>query len=141
MQSAQTFDKANREFARLRSELVEFEKRIKNLRESIHSAEWEFLTHNCESPTSHEDRLAARIGEEVFSRLAVAEKGASRERTRYVREGEAAKYIGVSVSALRSWRTKRSKNGPPYTRLGRMVLYPVDELDGHMRARTVPSRD
>ena len=60
---------------------------------------------------------------------------------RYVREGEAAKYIGVSVSTLRSWRTKRSKNGPPYTRLGRLVTYRIAELDGHMKARTVPQRN
>jgi len=139
MQPVETFEKAKSEVSLLRSELVEFEKRIKDLRELLHRTELEFLCQRSQSPVLQEDRLVARIAD-VFSRLADA-KDSSRERTRYVREGEAAKYIGVTVSTLRSWRTKRSKNSPPYTRLGRMVMYPVAELDGHMRARIVSPRD
>jgi predicted DNA-binding transcriptional regulator AlpA len=109
------------------------------LRELLHRTEFEFLCQGSQSPVVPEERLVARIAD-VIARFADA-KDSSRERTRYVREGEAAKYIGVTVSTLRSWRTKRSKNSPPYTRLGRMVMYPVAELDGHMRARMVSSRD
>jgi len=141
MQSVQTFENAKSEVARLRSELVEFEKRVKDLRESIHGIEWELITHIGQSPAFQEDKLSARIAGEVSSRLAVATNDPTRDRTRYVREREAAKYIGVTVSTLRSWRSKRSKNGPPYTRLGRLVMYPIAELDGHMRARMVPPRD
>jgi hypothetical protein len=125
MQSFQTFERASKELARLRNELLEFEKRIKDLRESLHSSEWELLSHNCQRSTSPEDKLVARIAEEVVSRLALASKDSGSQRKQYVREREAAEYMGVSVSALRSWRTKRSKNGPPYSRLGRMVLYSV----------------
>ena len=102
--------------------------------------EWELLTHMGQSPAFQEDKLAMRIADEVSSRLAVATSESNRDRTRCVREREAAKYIGVTVSTLRSWRTKRSKNGPPYTRLGRMVMYPIVELEEHMKARTVPPR-
>ena len=107
---------------------------------SLHNIEWEVHSNNCQSPLRHEDSLVTRI-EEVLARIAGAGSDSGRDRIRYVREGEAAKYIGVSVSTLRSWRTKRSKNGPPYTRLGRLVMYPFAELDEHMKARTVPPRD
>ena len=140
MQSSESIEKVTREFNRLRSELVEFDSRVNDLRESIHSMEWELLTHMGQSPAFQEDKLAMRIADEVSSRLAVATSESNRDRTRYVREREAAKYIGVTVSTLRSWRTKRSKNGPPYTRLGRMVMYPIVELEEHMKARTVPPR-
>jgi predicted DNA-binding transcriptional regulator AlpA len=121
------------ECARLRIELVEFEKRVKELQVSLHNIEWEVHSNNCQSPLHREDRLVTRI-EEVLARIAGAGSDSWRDRMRYAREGEVAKYIGVSVSTLRSWRTKRSKNGPPYTRLGRLVMYPIAELDEHMKA-------
>ena len=40
--------------------------------------------------------------------------------------------MGVSVYSLLSWRSKGSKNGPPYIRVGRIVVYPVAELEKHM---------
>lgn len=98
--------------------------------------EWEFHSQICQSSAHCDGRLDGKI-EEVLARIAASGESGRR---RYVREQEAAKYIGVSVSALRSWRTKRSKNGPPFTRLGKMVLYPVAQLDEHMRTRTVPAK-
>jgi predicted DNA-binding transcriptional regulator AlpA len=84
-----------------------------------------------------QDKLVARIVDGVSSRLTATPKDANRESKPYLREKEAAQYMGVSVFALRSWRTKRSNNGPPYTRLGRMVLYRVSEIDEHMRTRMI----
>ncbi|HYL12070.1 MAG TPA: hypothetical protein VEV41_03495 [Terriglobales bacterium] len=127
----------SRRLSELRSDLLQIEKRVEALRESIRAAEMELLRQNAQPPASHEDTLVARIVEGVFSRLATTPKVANNERKQYLREKEAAQYMGVSVSALRSWRTKRSKNGPPYTRVGRMVLYPVRGIDDHMRTRTV----
>jgi hypothetical protein len=40
--------------------------------------------------------------------------------------------MGVSVFTLRSWRSKGSRNGPPFVRIGKMVLYPVAELEKHI---------
>ena len=34
---------------------------------------------------------------------------------------------GISVGTLRNWRTKRI--GPSYMKIGKAILYPVDELD------------
>ncbi len=57
-----------------------------------------------------------------------------------MREREAAAYMGVSVAALRRWRLLRSKNGPPFTRFGRVVLYPMAELESHLKAGMVSPR-
>jgi hypothetical protein len=59
---------------------------------------------------------------------------------RYVREKEAAAFLGVSVSALRSWRSKRSPSGSPVTRIDRMLLYSMKELERYMELRTVERR-
>jgi predicted DNA-binding transcriptional regulator AlpA len=120
-----------------RCDLLQIERQIQALRESIQVAETELLRTNDQSLTSREDLLVVRIVDGVVSRLATKSKDANYERTQYLREKEAARYLGVSVSALRSWRTKRSNNGPPYAHLGRMVLYPVCGIDEHMRRRIV----
>jgi DNA-binding transcriptional MerR regulator len=54
----------------------------------------------------------------------------------YLREHAAAKLLGVSASALRSWRSKRRTLGPPVTKVGKMVLYSVKELERFMDERT-----
>jgi hypothetical protein len=46
----------------------------------------------------------------------------------------------ISVSTLRSWRLRRSKTGPPFTRLGRMVMYSMTQLEVHMRVGQVTRR-
>jgi hypothetical protein len=112
----------------LRNDLLQIERRIEALRESIRTAEMQLLRMNGERPAVHEEELVARIADGVCSRLAATSRDATQERKEYLREKEAALYMGVSISALRSWRTKRSINGPPYTRLGRMVLYPVSGI-------------
>lgn len=121
----------------LRNNLLHLEKEIEAVRESIRSAESELLPQDDQSSASREDVLVARIVDGVFSRLATTPKDPNNERKQHLREKEAAHYMGVSVSALRSWRTKRSNNGPSYTRLGRMVSYSVSEIDEHMRTRMV----
>jgi hypothetical protein len=86
---------------------------------------------------SQEALLAARIAEVVVSRLPLQVSTVRQ----YVREREAAEYMGVKVAALRAWRLLRSKNGPPFTRVGRMVMHPMAALEEHMRAGRVPYRD
>lgn len=90
-------------------------------------------------PALQEAALATRIAEAVISRLPVLSHGPT-ARKQYVREREAADYMGIKVSTLRAWRLLRSKNGPPFTRVGRMVMYPMVELETHMRAGLVPRR-
>jgi hypothetical protein len=76
----------------------------------------------------------------LVTRLGTTPKPQPKGEQRYVREHAAAAFLGVSVSALRSWRSKRSPSGPPVTRIDRMVLYSVEELERFKEERTVEGR-
>jgi predicted DNA-binding transcriptional regulator AlpA len=76
----------------------------------------------------------------VVARLGTPSKPQAQAEKRYVREREAAGFLGVSVSALRSWRGKRSPSSPPFTKVGGMVMYSVKELEQFMEERTVETR-
>jgi Helix-turn-helix domain len=113
---------------------------VNSVRESLGRTITElFGTDRLAFAALQETLLAARIAEAVVSRLPVPlQVPAARQ---YVREREAADYMGVKVATLRAWRLLRSKNGPPFTRVGRMVMYPMAALEEHMRAGLVPHRD
>jgi transposase len=55
---------------------------------------------------------------------------------RYLREREAAKFLGVSQHTLRAWRTRGSPTGLPYARFGRVLVYSSKELERFMEERT-----
>jgi hypothetical protein len=131
---------ARAELAQLHADLLQLEKRVNSVRESLGKAITElFGTDRQAIPALEVAALAARVAEAVVSRLSVPSQVSS-ARKQYVREREAAEYMGVSVAALRSWRLRRSKTGPPFTRLGRMVMYSMTELEDHMRAGLVSRR-
>jgi predicted site-specific integrase-resolvase len=44
----------------------------------------------------------------------------------FVAEGEAAKFLGLSVQTLRNWRCQG--RGPAYIKKGRMVRYAMQDL-------------
>jgi hypothetical protein len=85
-----------------------------------------------------EATLAARIAERVCSQFSIPSHSPGGH---YIRERDAARYMGISVATLRSWRLRRSNNGPPFTRIGRMVMYPMAGLENHMQERQVPPRE
>lgn len=45
----------------------------------------------------------------------------------------------ISVGTLRNWRAMRI--GPPFVKIGKAVLYPVQELNEWDRKNLVPCRD
>jgi hypothetical protein len=51
-------------------------------------------------------------------------------------EHEAAKFIRVSVFALRAWRW-RKKDGPAYLKLGSCVRYRLSSLNAYLESRLV----
>ena len=57
-------------------------------------------------------------------------------RARTLRERDAAQYINLSPSFLKSARLGRC-DGPPFVRLGRAVRYLVDDLDAWLERRRV----
>jgi len=132
--------KARNQLVYLDAELLQLESHIRTVRESVQIAIAQSSEPNHQtSLTMDEGALAAKIAEIVCRRLATHPEN-RRLRKHHVREREAAEYLGVKVATLRAWRLLRSKNGPPFTRLGRMVLYPVAELEKHMADRIVPPR-
>jgi hypothetical protein len=52
-----------------------------------------------------------------------------------VREGDAARLLGVSIAALRRWR--RERRGPAFVRLERCVGYSVADLEAFVADNTV----
>jgi hypothetical protein len=129
-------ERVREDVAQLHVELLQLEKHVNLVRESLGKAITDlFGTNHPAFPALQETAIAARIAEAVILRFVPSQ--APTIRKQYVREREAAAYMGVSVSALRAWRFKRSKNGPPFTRVGRMVMYPVKELEDHMKAGLV----
>jgi len=133
-------ERAREEVAQLHRDLQQLENRMHSVRESLRSAITELFGTDHESfPALNEAVVAGRIAELVVSRLPISSP-APTARRQYIREREAAEYMGVKVSTLRSWRLLRSKHGPPFTRVGRMVMYPVAGLEEHMRAGMVPRR-
>lgn len=49
-------------------------------------------------------------------------------------EDHAARWLGLSVRTLQSWRCRRS-DGPPFIRLGRAIRYDPDDLDNFIAKR------
>lgn len=46
-----------------------------------------------------------------------------------LREREAAEAIGVSVKTLRNWRYMTPIKGPRPSRIGRVIVYPIAEIE------------
>jgi hypothetical protein len=133
-------ERARQELAQLHGELLKLEKRVNSVHDSLRKAITElFGTDRQAFPALQEAALAARVAEAVVSRLPI-QSPTPTVRKQYIREREAAEYMGVKVATLRAWRLLRSKNGPPFTRVGRMVMYPMAELEDHMKAGMVPPR-
>jgi hypothetical protein len=65
----------------------------------------------------------------------------SRIQGRAVSETDAALYIGSSVSTLRKGRMEGNRTHrmppPPYIKLGRKILYLIDDLDRYLESNRV----
>jgi predicted DNA-binding transcriptional regulator AlpA len=73
------------------------------------------------------------IGADQFRSRSMAQQ-ITPNASRLLREGEAAKVLGVSVALLRKWRAERS--GPTVVRLGRCVRYVDADLQSFIRSRS-----
>jgi hypothetical protein len=103
-----------------------------------------YLQINCQIPvTSTSDDITAFIEELKFHMLG-RERNSNVQAIAYVPkeldEKDAARYIGRSLTFLRSFRLngkgKRQEGGPKYTRdTARCVRYPVKELDKWLENR------
>jgi hypothetical protein len=99
----QNIERARKELAQLHGELLRLENGVNSFRESLGKAITELFGAGRHAfPAVQEAALAARVAEAVVSRLPVPSQDATTRR-QYVREREAAEYMGVSVATLRRW--------------------------------------
>jgi predicted DNA-binding transcriptional regulator AlpA len=82
------------------------------------------------------EKLAGRVSA-CLGAVPAATKGIG---NRYIREKEAAAFLGVSVFTLQSWRSKGETSSPPFTKLGGMVMYSMKALEQYMDERTQTGR-
>jgi predicted DNA-binding transcriptional regulator AlpA len=73
----------------------------------------------------------------VVARLGITPQSQLQGEKRYVREKEAAAFLGVSVFTLQSWRSRGEPCSPPVTRMGKMVMYSMKGLEQFMEQRIV----
>ena len=129
------------ELVQIQEEFVRLQKRIDTVRDSV--ADSLVRLFGEERPAFaglREEALMERIAGSVVARLAASPKPQARGETRYVRDVEAAAFLGVSVSTLRSWRSRGEPKGPPFSKVGGMVMYSLKELERYMEERTVGKR-
>lgn len=67
----------------------------------------------------------------------VARAGIARRGSPYFNTAQAAHYLQLSERRLKQMRGDGI--GPAYSRIGRIIRYHIDDLDGWMRARLHPA--
>jgi hypothetical protein len=132
---------AREELVQIKEEFTRLQKRIEVVQESVANALVRLFGE--ERPAFAglaEQELIEKIAARVVAKLGSTPKTTAKGEPRYVRDVEAAKLLGVSVSALRDWRSRRLPSGPPVTRLDKMVMYSMKGLEQYMEERTVEGR-
>ena len=132
---------ARRELLEIQQEFVRLHKRIEAVRDCVADS----LVHlfGEERPALaglQEEAFMERVAERVVTRLEARPNAQVQEERRYVREKEAAAFLGVSVFTLQSWRSRGETSSPPFTKVGGMVMYSMGELEKYMEMRTVARR-
>jgi hypothetical protein len=130
------------ELVQIQEEFTLLQKRIEAVRDCVTDSLVRFFGEQRPAFTGlQEEELIEKIAGGVVARLGTPPpKPTTEAEPQYLREHAAARLLGVSASALRSWRGKRRTLGLPVTRVGRMVLYSVRELERFMEERTVGRR-
>ncbi len=130
---------AREELVQIQEEFTQLQKSIEAVRDCVTDSLVRFFGEQRPAFTGlQEEELIEKIVGGVVARIGTSPpKPKAEAEPQYLREHAAAKLLGVSASALRSWRGKGRTLGPPVTRVGRMVLYSVAELQRFMEQRTV----
>ena len=129
------------ELAQIQEEFVRLQKRIDAVRDSVADSLIRLFGEQRPAFTGlKEEELIDRIAGSVVARLGTSPQPQARGETRYVRDIEAAAFLGISAFTLRSWRSKGEPCSPPVTRIGKMVMYSVKELEQFMEQRTAERR-
>ena len=87
-----------------------------------------------------EEELIERLAGRVAARLGTLPTAETQIDNRYIREKEAAAFLGVSVSTLQGWRSRGEPCSPPFSKVGGMVMYSMKALEEYMEMRTITRR-
>lgn len=139
----QTLADVRSELVQIQSELTRLQKRIEAVRDSAANALIRVFGEQRPAFSGlQEEELIGRIACRVAARLGAlpSTKVQGREAGRYIREKEAAAFLGMSVYTLQSWRSRGNPASPPVTKVGGMVMYSVKGLEKYMEERTVEWR-
>jgi hypothetical protein len=133
---------ARRELLEIQQEFGRLQKRINAVRDCVTDSLTRIFGEErpAMAALAEEDfieKLAGRVAVRLGALPAAAKKQIG---NRYVREKEAAAFLGVSAFSLRSWRSRGTSCGLPFTKVGSMVMYSVKELERYMEQRTVEGR-
>jgi hypothetical protein len=132
---------ARKELLEIEQDFVHIQKRIDALRDCVmDSLTRIFGQERPAFAALAEEELIEKLAGRVAARLGTAPRSQARGQQRYVRDVEAAAFLGVRVGTLRGWRSRGEPCGPPVTRMGRMVMYSMKGLEQYMEERTVERR-
>ena len=125
------------ELVQIQEEFTRLQKRIEAARDSVADALTRIFGEQRPAMAAlAEEGFIERIAGRVTARLDGACKASLSTANGYVNDVGAAKFLGVSAYTLRAWRSKKSPLCPPVTRLGKMVMYSIKELERFMEKRT-----
>jgi predicted DNA-binding transcriptional regulator AlpA len=128
---------ARKELLEIQQEFVRLEKRIDAVRDCVTDSLTRIFGEERPAIAAlAEEELIEKLAGRVSARLGSLPAAKKQIGNRYVREKEAAAFLGVSIFTLQSWRSRRTPSGPPFTKVGTMVVYSVKELEQFMQQRT-----
>jgi hypothetical protein len=129
---------ARKELFEIQQEFVRLQKRIDAVRDCVADSLTRIFGEERPAIAAlAEEELIERIAGRVAARLGALPAAKKQIDNRYVREKEAAAFLGVSVFSLRSWRSRGTSGGPSWTKVGGMVMYSMKALEQFMELRTV----
>jgi hypothetical protein len=128
---------ARKELLEIQEEFIRLQKRIDAVRDCVTDSLTRIFGEERPAMAAlAEEELIERIAGRVVALMGSTPTFKPSGDKRYVRDTVAAKLLGVSAKTLRCWRGRRPYTGPPVTRIDRMVLYSVRELERFMEERT-----
>lgn len=127
--TARTLADVREELVQIQEEFTQLQKRIEAVQDSVTSSIVRLFGEQGPAFTGlREEEFIERIAARVVARLGTIPKPQTQGGQRYVRDVEAAAFLGVSVFTLRSWRSRGEPCGPPVTRMGKMVMYSLRRI-------------
>jgi len=128
---------AREELVQIQEEFTRLQKRIEAVRDSVADSLVRLFGEERPAFTGlQEEAFIDRIAERVVARLKARPNAPVQSESRYVREKEAALFLGVSVFTIRSWRSRGEPCGPLVTRMSKMVMHFMNGLEQFMELRT-----